>query len=450
MANLVTAPQPEDEKIEAQHAKGRLTAHERIELLCDEGSFEAFPGDMSQVDMSVVTGRGTIHGRPVFVFAKDHTIFSGALSAAHAGKIVALQKQAIAARAPLIGLFDSGGMRFEDGTATLSGYGDMIRHHVEASGVIPQISGIMGPCIGADAFAANMADVIFMVAETSALCVTGPEITNRLTGEGQTLQALGGSTLHMEASGLADAVFNDDIAALSHLRRFIDFLPSSNADHALVRPSFDQSDRIEPSLDTLVPIEAATPYDVEELIVKIADEGDFFELQEAYAANLVTGFARLQGCTAGVIANQPLVLGGVLDSNAMRKAARFVRLCGSFNIPLVTLVDVPGFLPGLAQEEAGIAAEGAQLLSAYAKARVPKVTIILGQAYGAASVMMGSKQLGADAVFAWPSARMGLMKTEGAGLSAEEAPAQGAIDAIVEPSRSRIHILAALSALREN
>ncbi len=444
MANLVTAAQLEDEKIEAQHARGRLTARERIELLCDEGSSEAFLGDKS-----VVTGRGTIHGRPVFVFAKDQTIFSGALSPAHAEKIVALQKQAITARAPLIGLFDSDGMSLQDGMAALAGYGEIITHYVEASGTIPQISVIMGPCIGADAFAANMADVIFMVAETSALCVTGPEIANRLTGEDLTLQALGGSTLHMETSGLADAAFDDDIAALSQLRRFIDFLPSSNLDHALERPSFDRSDRIEPSLDTLVPIEAATPYDVKELILKIADEGDFFELQEAYAANLVVGFARLEGRTIGVISNQPLVLGGVLDRDAAQKAARFVRFCGSFNIPLVTLVDVPGFLPGLAQEEAGIAQEGAKLLSAYAKARVPKVTVILGQAYGAASVMMGSKQLGANTVLAWPSARIGLMKTEGASLSVEEARAKGLVDAIIEPSRTRIHILAALSASRD-
>lgn len=433
-----------DPEIETQHALGRLTARERIELLCDEGSFEECPGDMS-----VVTGSGTIHGRPVFVFAKDHTIFSGALSTAHAEKIMALQVGAMAAHAPLIGLFDSDGIRLEDSMAALAGYSEIIRYHVEASGVIPQISVIMGPCIGADAFAANMADVIFMVAETSALCVTGPEITNRLTGEELTLQSLGGSTLHIEASGLVDARFDDDIAALSQLRRFIDFLPSSNADHAPERSSFDSADRIEPSLDTLVPIEAATPYDVKELIMKIADEDDFFELQQAYAANLITGFARLQGRTIGVIANQPLVLGGVLDCNAARKATCFVRFCGSFNIPLVTFVDVPGFLPGLAEEERGIAAEGAKLLSAYAQARVPKVTIILGQAYGAAFVMMGSKQLSADAVLAWPSTRIGLMKAEGAGLSAEEALAQGVIDAIIEPSRTRIHILAALAALRE-
>jgi propionyl-CoA carboxylase beta chain len=435
---------------DAQHAQGRLTARERIEVLCDEGSFEDEDClKEASGDPSVVTGSGTIHGRHVFVFAKDHTYYSGSLSAAHAEKIVALQNRAMAAQAPLIGLFDSGGLRFEDGMAALAGYGEMVRNHVEASGVTPRISLIMGPCIGADALAASLADFIFMVSETSTLLVTGPEITHRLTGEELDAQALGGADLHTQTSGLADAAFDDDIAALTQLRRLIDFLPSSHQDGVPERPSFDVADRIDPSLDTLVPIESATPYDVKELIFKILDEGDFFELQERFAKNIIVGFGRMACRTIGIVANQPLVLGGVLDVRAAKKAARFIGFCGRFNIPLLTVVDVPGFLPGLDQEETGLARESATLLSAYAKAGVPKVTVILGQAYGAAFVMMGSKSLGTDITFAWPSARIGLMKADGASLSAGEAQVQGLVDAIIEARMTRTQILTALSALRD-
>jgi propionyl-CoA carboxylase beta chain len=288
-----------------------------------------------------------------------------------------------------------------------------------------------------------------MVSETSSLCVTGPEITNRLTGEELTVEKLGGTVLQTETSGLADTAFDDDITALLEVRRLVDFLPSSQQDHAPDWPSFDGAARDELSLDTLVPDEAAAPYDVKELILKIVDEGDFFPIQEAYAKNIVVGFGRMQGRTIGIIANQPLVLGGVLDANAMRKASRFVRFCDSFNIPLVTLVDVPGFLPGLDQEESRIAREGAGLLSAYAQANVPKVTVILGRAYGAAALMMGSKQLGADIVLAWPSARIGLMNAEDCNVSTLEAQAQGVIDTLIDPRQTRAHILAALSALRD-
>jgi len=452
LPNLEPAVPQDDETglAKAQHALGRLTARERLDILLDAGSFEELAFEAINLDdMSIVAGNGTIHGRAVFVFAKDATVLSGALSAAHAEKIVQLQIRAIAAQAPLIGLYDSGGMRLEDGLASLAAYGEAIKHHVEASGVIPQIAVVMGPCIGADAFSASLSDFIFMVADTSALFVTGPEILHALTGEDLTAQALGGAAFHTEISGIADAGFEDDIAALSQVRRLIDFLPPSHQEPAPDWPSFDQDDRNTLSLDTLAPLDdAATPYDVKELILKIADEGDFFELRESFAQNIITGFARLLGRTVGLIANQPLVLGGVLDVNAMRKAARFMRFCERFNIPLITLVDVPGFLPGRDQEEHGIAQLGAKLLSAYAQASVPKITVILGQAYGAASLMMGAKSSGADLVLAWPSARLGLTKAGGAVLSADEARSQGFIDAVIAPHETRPRLIEALASLR--
>ncbi len=332
--------------------------------------------------------------------------------------------------------------------AALAGFGEILRLHARAAGLIPQIALIMGPCIGADAFAARLSDFIFMVEETGSLYVTGPEIANRHGDEGLTVETLGGASLQTQRSGLADGAFESDIEALAQLRRLVDFLPASHQDQGLAWPSFDVAERHAPSLDTLVPDAAAAVYDVKEAILGIVDEGDFFEIQQAYAANMVIGFGRMNGHTTGILANQPLVLGGVLDANAARKAARFVRFCAAFNIALVTLVDAPGFLPGLEQEELGLARAGAELLAAYAGADVPKIAVILGQAFGAAFLMMGAKPL-ADSTFAWPSARIGLMKADGAVLSTAEALAQGAIDAQIEPSATRSHIIEVLARLRE-
>jgi propionyl-CoA carboxylase beta chain len=437
---------PNAERIGAQHAQGKLTAPERLSILLDAGSFESFAcaPSIASGDQSVIVGTGTIHGRRVYVAARDYTIQKGALSASHAAKIAALQTQAIAAPAPLIYLFDSDGLRREDAAAMLAASTDMTRLAVKASGLIPQISLVMGPCAGGDAILAAMTDFIFMVEETSSLFVTGPEIVNRLTGLNVTKETLGGSAFHSMASGLADAVFTDDVSALLQLRRFVDFLPASNQDFDLKRPSFDDAGRLEASLDSLVPDDLAVPYDVKELLLKIADEGDVFETQAAYAANIITGFARLQGRTAGVIANQPSVLGGALDANACRKAARFIRFCDSFNIPLVTFVDTPGFLPGADQEEKALAAQAAKLFAAFTEADVPKVSVILGQAFGPAFATMASKQDG-NWAFAWPSARIGLMNAEDAIVSLEEAKTTGLIDAVIRPSETRSHILAALA-----
>ncbi len=434
-----------------QHRSGKLTALERVELLCDENSFEEdmFAEPSLQNDKTVMTGSGTIHGRRIFIFAKNYTHDAGALSATHAEKIVRLQCRALAARRPLIGLFDSDGMKLEDGVAALAAYADIVRQHVQASGVIPQIALIMGPCIGADAFAANLSNFIFMVAATGRLYVTGPEITNRLTDETLTAEELGGAAFHSATTGLADAAYDDDITALSQLRKFMDYLPSSHQDSGPERTSYDKDDRSSASLETLVPEDVATPYDIKELILKTVDEGDFFELQTAFAQNIVIGFGRMRSRTTGFIANQALVLGGVLDVHAAHKAARFVHFCDSFHIPLVSFVDAPGFLPGLNQEEAGLAKAGAELLSAVARLRLPKIAVILGQAYGPAYVMMASKHHEGDLTLAWPSARIGLMNTEVAVLSAAQAKAQGLIDAVIEPRMTRVHLLAALAAISE-
>src|SRR6202012_4857308 len=351
-----------EKRIEAQHARGKLTARERIELLLDKGSFEEFdmfvehrsvefgmdkskvPGD------GVVTGWGTVNGRKTFVFAKDFTVFGGSLSETHAQKIVKIQDKAMKARAPIIGLYDAGGARIQEGVAALAGYSYVFRRNVIASGVIPQISVIMGPCAGGDVYSPAMTDFIFMVRDTSYMFVTGPEVVKTVTNESVTAEELGGAQVHTTRSSIADRAYDNDVEALLQMRRLIDFLPASNLETPPRLPSFDDPDRVDLSLDTLVPDNPNKPYDIKELILKIADEGDFFEIQEAHAKNIVTGFARIEGTTVGFVANQPLALAGVLDSDASRKAARFVRFCDCFNIPLVTFVDVPGFMPGVAQE----------------------------------------------------------------------------------------------------
>lgn len=413
-------------RIESQHAKGKLTARERVELLLDAGSFEEFdmfvehrctdfgmdetrtPGD------GVVTGWGTVNGRLVYVFAKDFTVFGGSLSESHARKITKIQDMALRNGAPIIGLFDAGGARIQEGVDALGGYGEVFQRNVLASGVVPQISVIMGPCAGGDVYSPAMTDFIFMVKDTSYMFVTGPDVVKTVTNETVTAEELGGASIHTTRSSIADKAFENDVEALLQVRRLIDFLPSNNRANGPELPDFESAETIDESLDTLIPANPNQPYDMKELIIKTVDGGDFFEIQEAHARNIVTGFARIKGRTIGIVANQPIVLAGVLDSDAGRKAARFVRFCDCFNIPIVTLVDVPGFLPGTAQEYGGLIKHGAKLLFAYAEATVPKITIITRKAYGGAYVVMASKHLRGDINYAWPTAEIAVMGAKGA------------------------------------
>ncbi|CAN7651792.1 acyl-CoA carboxylase subunit beta [Phenylobacterium sp. LjRoot219] len=415
-----------ERRIANQHAKGKLTARERIDLLLDEGSFEEFdmfveprrnefdtgenviPGD------GVITGWGTINGRVVFVFSKDFTVFGGSLSATHAQKIVKVQRQAMKVGAPIIGLFDAGGARIQEGVDSLAGYADIFLENTLASGVIPQISVIMGPCAGGDVYSPAITDFIFMVKDTSYMYVTGPDVVKTVTHEDVTHDELGGYRVHAQKSGVVDGAFENDLEALTQVRRLIDFLPLSNREKPPVRESFDDPNRDEASLDTLVPANPNKPYDIKELILKVVDEADFFEVSPEYAKNIVVGFARLDGQPVGVVANQPQVLAGVLDIDSSRKAARFVRFCDAFDIPLVTFVDVPGFMPGTRQEQGGLIRHGAKLLFAYAEATVPKLTVITRKAYGGAYDVMSSKHLRGDVNYAWPTAEIAVMGSKGA------------------------------------
>ncbi len=413
-------------RIDAQHDKGKLTARERIELLLDPDSFEEWdmfvehrcadfgmekqiiPGD------GVVTGFGTVNGRLIFVFSQDFTVFGGSLSEAHAGKICKIMDQAMKVGAPVVGINDSGGARIQEGVASLAGYADVFQRNVLASGVIPQISIIMGPCAGGAVYSPAMTDFIFMVEDTSYMFVTGPDVVKTVTHEEVTLEELGGAVTHTTTSGVADKAFTNDAEALLSMRRFIDFLPANNRERPPSRPTPDLADRVEESLDTLIPDDPAKPYDMKELITKVVDEGDFFELQPEYASNIIVGFGRMEGSTVGIVANQPMVLAGCLDISSSTKAARFVRFCDCFNIPIVTFVDVPGFRPGTAQELGGIIKHGAKLLFAFAEATVPKVTVITRKAYGGAYDVMSSKHLRGDVNFAWPSAEIAVMGPKGA------------------------------------
>ena len=413
-------------RIDSQHAKGKLSARERIELLLDEGSFEewdmfkehrcadfgmgaeAIPGD------GVVTGYGTVNGRLVFVFSQDFTVFGGSLSETHAEKICKVMDHAMKVGAPVIGLNDSGGARIQEGVDSLGGYADVFQRNVMASGVIPQISMIMGPCAGGAVYSPSMTDFIFMVKDSSYMFVTGPEVVKTVTHEEVTAEELGGAVTHTSKSGVADLAFENDVEALAQLRRFIDFLPLSNREKPPVRPTADPADRMDESLDTLVPSNPNQPYDMKELITKVVDEGDFFELAPDYAKNIIIGFGRMEGQTVGFVANQPLVLAGCLDIKSSIKAARFVRFCDAFNIPVVTFVDVPGFMPGTSQEYGGIIKHGAKLLYAYAECTVPKVTVITRKAYGGAYDVMSSKHLRGDVNLAWPTAEIAVMGPKGA------------------------------------
>jgi propionyl-CoA carboxylase beta chain len=414
------------QRIDSQHKKGKLTARERIELLLDPGSFEEWdmfvehrchdfgmdrqsvPGD------GVVTGYGTVNGRVVFVFSQDFTVFGGSLSEAHAEKICKVMDHAIKVGAPVIGINDSGGARIQEGVASLGGYADVFQRNVLASGVVPQISLIMGPCAGGAVYSPAMTDFIFMVKDSSYMFVTGPDVVKTVTHEEVTQEQLGGAVTHSTVSGVADRAFENDVEALAMLRRFINYLPANNRVAPPHRPTPDRSDRIEPSLDTLIPDSATKPYDMKELILKIVDDTDFFELQPEHAKNILVGFGRMEGYPVGIVANQPLVLAGCLDIKSSIKAARFVRFCDAFSIPIITLVDVPGFLPGTAQEYGGIIKHGAKLLYAYAEATVPKITLITRKAYGGAYDVMASKHLRGDVNIAWPSAEIAVMGPKGA------------------------------------
>jgi propionyl-CoA carboxylase beta chain len=413
-------------RIDAQHAKGKLTARERIEALLDEGSFEEydmfvahrcvdFDMDGTQIPGDgVVTGWGTINGRQVYVFAQDFTVFGGAVSETHAAKICKIMDMAMRNGAPVIGLNDSGGARIQEGVGSLAAYGEVFQRNIDASGVVPQISVIMGPCAGGAVYSPAMTDFIFMVKDTSYMFVTGPDVVKTVTNEIVSAEELGGARTHTTKSSVADGAFENDLETLAEVRRLFDFLPLSNRETPPSRPFFDAPDRVDESLNSLVPDNPNQPYDMKELILKVVDEGDFFEIQAEHAKNIITGFARIEGRTVGVVANQPMVLAGCLDIDSARKGARFVRFCDAFNIPLLTFVDVPGFLPGVAQEYAGIIKHGAKLLYAFGEATVPKVTVITRKAYGGAYVVMASKHLAGDVNYAWPTAEIAVMGAKGA------------------------------------
>ena len=413
-------------RIDAQHKRGKLTARERVELLLDEDSFEEYdmfvehrstdfgmaeqkvPGD------GVVTGSGTINGRLVFVFSQDFTVFGGSLSETFAEKISKIMDMAMKVGAPVIGLNDSGGARIQEGVASLAGYAEVFQRNIEASGVIPQISVIMGPCAGGAVYSPAMTDFIFMVKNTSYMFVTGPDVVKTVTNEIVTHEELGGAITHTTKSSVADKAFENDVETLMQVRRFVDFLPLNNKEKPPLRPSFDKPDRQEMSLDTIVPSNPNKPYDMHEVIEKVVDEGDFFEVQPAHAANIICGLARVDGAPVGIVANQPMVLAGCLDIDSSKKAARFVRFCDCFNLPILTFVDVPGFLPGTAQEYGGIIKHGAKLLFAFGEATVPKITVITRKAYGGAYDVMSSKHMSGDLNYAWPTAEIAVMGAKGA------------------------------------
>ncbi len=473
-------------RVEAQHGKGKLTARERLDILLDEDTFEEWDmfvehrcGDFGMSDNKVpgdgvVTGYGTINGRLVFVFSQDFTVFGGSLSEPHAEKVCKIMDKAVQVGAPVIGLNDSGGARIQEGVASLAGYAEVFQRNVLASGVVPQISLIMGPCAGGAVYSPAMTDFIFMVKDTSYMFVTGPEVVRTVTHESVTQEELGGAVTHTTRSGVADLAFENDVEALLELRRFVDFLPASNREPPPFRPTPDSADREDSSLDTLVPGDPTKPYDMKELIEKVVDEGDFFELQAGYAGNIITGFGRMEGSTVGIVANQPMVLAGCLDIASSIKAARFVRFCDCFNIPIVTFVDVPGFLPGTAQEYGGIIKHGAKLLFAFAEATVPKVTVITRKAYGGAYDVMSSKHIRGDVNYAWPTAEIAVMGPKGAveiifradagdeakiEARTEEyrqkfanpfvAASRGFIDDVIMPHNTRLRICRALAMLRD-
>lgn len=471
------------DKIEGQHGRGKLTARERIDVLLDEGSFEEFdmfmehrcrhfgmskkkvPGD------GVVTGYGTIHGRPIFVYSQDFTVFGGSLSETNASKICKILDMAMKTGAPVVGINDSGGARIQEGVDSLSGYAEIFQRNVLASGVVPQISLILGPCAGGAVYSPALTDFVIMGRNTSYMFVTGPDVVKTVMHEQVTQEQLGGANIHTRKTGVADLAFDHDIQALVQTRRLLNFLPASNREKAPYIPTTDPVDRVEMSLNTLIPDNPNKPYDMHELITRVVDEADFFEIKPDYAKNIIVGFARMAGHTVGIVANQPLHVAGCLDIDSSRKAARFVRFCDAFSIPLVTFVDVPGFMPGTTQEHGGIISHGAKLLYAYAEATVPKVTVITRKAYGGAYIVMSSKYLRGDINYAWPTSEIAVMGPKGAveiifrGESDEEvekqtrlykqkfaspfaAASRGYLDDIIRPQNTRWRICRALEMLR--
>lgn len=472
-------------RIDIQHKKGKLTARERIEVLLDPDSFEEtgmfvehrcdnfgmeekkFAGD------GVVTGHGTINGRLVFVYSQDFTVLGGSLGEYHAKKIYTLIDSAIEVGAPVIGINDSGGARIQEGVDSLGGYGELFYRNVMASGVIPQITLVMGPCAGGAVYSPALTDFIFMVKSSSYMFVTGPDVIKTVTGEEITQEKLGGAKMHSTKSGVVDLAFDNDIEILLETRRFFNFLPLSNRHPLPSRETTDPADRVDMSLNTLVPLLNNKPYDMKELIERIVDESDFFELQPDYAKNIIIGFGYMEGQPVGFVANQPMNLAGCLDINASRKAARFIRFCDAFSIPIVSLVDVPGFLPGKEQEHSGIIKHGAKLLYAYAEATVPKITIITRKAYGGAYIVMNSKHLRGDVNYSWVNAEIAVMGADGAAeiifrdeckdqnmrqekineykqklTSPFIAAARGYLDDIIKPQNTRWRICKSLKYLR--
>ncbi|MCO5266297.1 MAG: acyl-CoA carboxylase subunit beta [Lentimicrobium sp.] len=478
-------------RIDSQHAKGKLTARERIELLLDEGSFEEFDmfvthrctnfGIEKQEFLSdgVVTGHGTIDGRVVYVFSQDFTVFGGSLSETFANKICKVMDQAMKVGAPLIGINDSGGARIQEGVNSLAGYAEIFERNILASGVIPQISAIFGPCAGGAVYSPALTDFIVMSKGSSNMFVTGPKVVKTVTGEVVTEEELGGAMVHGSKSGISHFVADDEKEGIGLIRKLISFLPQNNLEDPPLANCTDPIDRLDESLNYIIPDNPNKPYDVKDVIHSIADYGEFLEIQRHYAPNIVTGYARFNGISVGIVANQPNYLAGVLDINASRKAARFVRFCDAFNIPILTLVDVPGFLPGTAQEYGGIIIHGAKLLYAYGEATVPKVTVVLRKAYGGAYCVMSSKHLRGDINYAWPGAEIAVMGPKGATevlqskklaeltdpqeredfvrKSEDEykdkfanpynAAKYGYIDDVIEPRNTRFRIIRALQAL---
>lgn len=478
-------------RIESQHKKGKLTARERIDLLLDEGSFEEFDmfvthhshdfGLEDQLVLSdgVVTGYGTIDGRLVYIFSQDFTVFGGSLSEAYARKICKVMDQAMKVGAPVIGLNDSGGARIQEGVKSLAGYAEIFQRNINASGVIPQISAIFGPCAGGAVYSPALTDFIFMSERNSYMFVTGPKVVKTVTGEVVTVEELGGAHVHASKSGVSHFISESEEEGLLMIRKLLSYLPSNNLEEPPLTQCTDPIDRLEDALNHIIPNDPNKPYDVKDVIFAVVDENEFLEVHKYYAKNIVTGFAKFNGMPVGIVANQPNYLAGVLDIDASRKAARFVRFCDAFNVPLVTLVDVPGFLPGTQQEYGGIILHGAKLMFAYGEATVPKVTVTLRKSYGGAHDVMSSKQLRGDINYAWPSAEIAVMGPKGAievlqsrelsliedenekkrfiaqketeykekFANPYEAARYGYIDDVIEPRNTRFRVIRALQAL---
>jgi acetyl-CoA carboxylase carboxyltransferase component len=477
------------ERIEAQHQKGKLTARDRLDLLLDKGSFheidsfvvhrahdfglekQKFSGD------SVITGWGTVNERLIYVFSQDFTVFGGSLGEVHAEKICKILDQALKNGAPVVGLNDSGGARIQEGVVSLAGYAEIFLRNTLASGVIPQISAILGPCAGGAVYSPALTDFVFMVRGTSNMFVTGPDVVKAVTHEHVSANDLGGADVHAERSGVCHITSESEADLMFLIRKMLGYLPQNNMEDPPFLPNGDDPLRTDETLDSIIPDDPGKPYDVKEVIHRVVDSGQFYEIQETFAQNIVIGFTRLGGHSVGLVANQPQILAGVLDIDASEKAARFVRFCDSFNIPVVTLVDVPGFMPGMQQEHGGIIRSGAKLLHAYCEATVPKVTIVLRKAYGGAYIVMSSKHLRGDVNLAWPSAEIAVMGPEGAvsivfrkEMEKSDDPAQskvtltnqyrekfanpyvaaerGYLDDIIEPSETRPRLINALEMLK--